>query len=50
MEELKNNFITANREYHEGDVFLFRQMFTVQDVTNSKLKITNLGMYKAEKL
>ena len=32
MEELKMHFITSDRGYREGEVFVYEQKFTVKDV------------------
>ena len=39
MDKLKKNFITANREYKEGEVFVFRQKFTVDNVHKATINI-----------
>ena len=47
MNELKQSFITANKPYKEGDVFVFEQKFDVDKVEEAILNITALGMYEA---
>jgi len=48
MKELKSHFITSPRNFIEGDVFVFHQAFTVENVVAAKLLMTALGMYEAE--
>lgn len=46
MDILRNHFISADREYKEGDVFVFKQTFTAKDIKKADLNITALGMYE----
>ena len=48
MEELKRHFITSDREYREGEVFVYEQKFTVKDVKKAVFTATALGVYEAE--
>lgn len=48
MRELSNHFITAQREFLEGDVILFRQMLEAKNIKSANIIITALGMYEAE--
>ena len=47
MEELKMHFITSDREYREGEVFVYEQKFTVKDVKKAVFTATALGVYEA---
>ncbi len=48
MEKLKMHFITSDREYREGEVFVYEQKFTVKDVKKAVFTATALGVYEAE--
>ena len=48
MVKLKMHFITSDREYREGEVFVYEQKFTVKDVKNAVFTATALGVYEAE--
>ena len=48
MEELKMHFITSDRGYREGEVFVYEQKFTVKDVKKAVFTATALGVYEAE--
>ena len=48
MQELKNYFITIDREYKEGDVAVFRQKFSGKGVVSAVLFSTALGVYEAQ--
>ena len=48
MQELKQYFITVDREYKEGDVAVFRQKFSGKDIVKAVLFSTALGVYEAE--
>ena len=48
MQDLKNYFITIDRDYKEGDVAIFRQKFSGENVVNAILYSTALGVYEAE--
>lgn len=43
MEKLKMHFITSDREYREGEVFVYEQKFTVKDVKKAVFTATALG-------
>ncbi len=47
MQELKKYFITIDREYKEGDVAVFRQKFSGENVVSAVLFSTALGVYEA---
>lgn len=46
MQELKNYFITIDREYKEGDVAVFRQKFSGKGVVSAVLFPQRLGFMK----
>ena len=48
MQDLKNYFITIDREYKEGDVAVLRQKFSGENVVSAVLYSTALGVYEAE--
>ena len=48
MQDLKKYFITINREYKEGDVAVFRQKFSGDNIVSAVLYATALGVYEAE--
>ena len=48
MQDLKNYFIAIDREYKEGDVAVFRQKFSGENVVSAVLYSTALGVYEAE--
>ena len=48
MEKLKMHFITSDREYREGEVFVYEQKFIVKDVKKAVFTATALGVYEAE--
>ncbi|MDE6846006.1 MAG: glycoside hydrolase family 78 protein [Lachnospiraceae bacterium] len=48
MQELKQYFITIDREYKEGDVAVFRQKFSGENVVSAVLFSTAMGVYDAE--
>ena len=48
MEKLKMHFITSDRGYREGEVFVYEQKFTVKDVKKAVFTATALGVYEAE--
>ena len=48
MQELTKYFITIDREYKEGDVAVFRQKFSGENVVSAVLLSTALGVYEAE--
>lgn len=48
MQELKQHFITIDREYKEGDVAVFRQKFSGENVVSAVLYSTALGVYETE--
>ncbi len=48
MQELKKYFITIDRDYKEGDVAVFRQKFSGENVVSAILYSTALGVYEAE--
>lgn len=47
MEKLKMHFITSDREYREGEVFVYEQKFTVKDVKKAVFTATAVGVYEA---
>lgn len=44
MQDLKKYFITINREYKEGDVAVFRQKFSGDNIVSAVLYATALGV------
>ena len=48
MEELRKQWITSEKEYREGEVFVYRQKFTASQVTKAVFYGTALGVYEAE--
>lgn len=46
MQDLKNYFIAIDREYKEGDVAVFRQKFSGENVVSAVLYSTALGYMK----
>lgn len=48
MQELKQYFITADQQYREGDVIVFRQHFDGAGIRSARLTATALGVYEAE--
>ena len=44
MEKLKMHFITSDREYREGEVFVYEQKFIVKDVKKAVFTATALGV------
>lgn len=48
MDKLRDYFITQNKEFNEGDVFVFSQKFNIENIEKAKLAITALGVYEAE--
>ena len=48
MEELRKQWITSEKEYREGEVFVYRQKFTASQVKKAVFYGTALGVYEAE--
>lgn len=48
MEELRKQWITSEKEYREGEVFVYRQKFTASQVKKAMFYGTALGVYEAE--
>ena len=48
MQEIRNHFITTNRPYTEGAVYLFEQEFESAPAVKAELIITALGVYEAQ--
>ena len=48
MEELRKQWITSEKEYREGEVFVCRQKFTASQVKKAMFYGTALGVYEAE--
>lgn len=48
MEELRRQWITSEKEYREGEVFVYRQKFTASQVKKAVFYGTALGVYEAE--
>ena len=48
MEELRKQWITSEKEYREGEVFVYRQKFTASQVKKAVYYGTALGVYEAE--
>ena len=49
MQDLKNYFIAIDREYKEGDVAVFRQKFSGENVVSAYFILRHLGVYEAER-
>lgn len=48
MKELGKQWITSEKEYREGEVFVYRQKFTASQVKKAVFYGTALGVYEAE--
>lgn len=49
MEELRNHFITSEKQYREGDVFVFQKKFNLpKEIKRAVLYSTALGVYEIE--
>ena len=48
MEELRKQWTTSEKEYREGEVFVYRQKFTASQVKKAVFYGTALGVYEAE--
>lgn len=48
MEELRKQWITSEKEYREGEVFVYRQRFMASQVKKAMFYGTALGVYEAE--
>ena len=48
LEELRKQWITSEKEYREGEVFVYRQKFTASQVKKAVFYGTALGVYEAE--
>lgn len=48
MEELRKQWITSEKEYREGEVFVYRQRFMASQVKKAVFYGTALGVYEAE--
>ena len=48
MKELGKQWITSEKEYREGEVFIYRQKFTASQVKKAVFYGTALGVYEAE--
>ena len=48
MEELRKQWITSEKEYREGEVFVYRQKVTASQVKKAVFYGTALGVYEAE--
>ena len=48
MEELRKQWITSEKEYREGEIFVYRQKFTASQVKKAVFYGTALGVYEAE--
>lgn len=48
MEELRKQWITSEKEYREGEVFVYRQKFTASQVKKAVFYGTAIGVYEAE--
>lgn len=48
MEELRKQWVTSEKEYREGEVFVYRQKFTASQVKKAMFYGTALGVYEAE--
>ena len=48
LEELRKQWITSEKEYREGEVFVYRQKFTASQVKKAMFYGTALGVYEAE--
>lgn len=48
MEELRHYFITSSKPYKEGEVSLFQQHISLENLRKATLYITALGIYEAQ--
>lgn len=48
MEKLRENFITSQSDYQEGNVAVFRQKLHIKPIKSASIIITALGIYEAE--